>query len=334
MKINDKYYDISFDRFSRQSKVYDVIDSLRKKNQKFKILDVGGYKGLTGALHVNDDVTVLDVYDVKEKNYIKGDGLNMPFKDGEFDFVVSFDVFEHIPKKNREKFIIESSRVAKIALITAAPIGTKENESAENYLNEIHKKLYKKDHIWLKEHIEYGIPGPSLARDLMTELNLKVLIAGSNDTVLWTLMQSAVFINAKFDKGQQSLTKLNRLYNHIAYNDGTMNPDESYRHIVFGFKDYLQSKKAEEFLNKHDEVISLQNKVDIAYELNLHYINTLFEYTKSYEELYKLFVDKIKEKEVLQKTIDSLIKENDHLKTSIEYRLRNRIGHKKTMKKE
>lgn len=329
MKINDKHYDISFDRFSRQSKVYDVIDSLRKKNQKFKILDVGGYKGLTSSLHVNDDVTVLDIYDVKEKNYIKGDGLNMPFEDGEYDFVVSFDVFEHIPKKNRQKFIEESSRVAKIAVITAAPIGTKENESAENYLNEIHKQLYKQEHIWLKEHIEYGIPGPSLARDLMTDLNLKVLVAGSNDTVLWTLMQSAVFINAKFDKGQKSLTKLNRLYNHIAYNDGTKNPDESYRHIVFGFKDDAYSVKAEKFLNQHNEVISLQNKVDIAYEINKHYINTLFEYTKSYEALYKMFTDKIKEKETLQQTIDGLSKENAELKKSGLNRLRQIVSRKK-----
>lgn len=307
MKKNiSKNYTISFDRFSRQSRAFDVIESLRKKGQSFKILDVGGYKGLTAGLHRDDQVTVLDVYDVKSKGYVKGDGLHMPFNDNSFDFVTSFDVFEHIPNKDRKQFIEESIRVAKIGVITAAPIRTDANELAERSLNEIHKKLYKQDHMWLKEHIDYGLPMPDQAKVIMEKAGLETIVLGSNDTVLWTLMQSAIFLNAKFKEGEKSLQRLNALYNKIAYNDGTADPLESYRHIVCGLKNKNNLESVNKYLADNSRPISTTERVEIAQALNQHYLRTLKAYTELYEELYSLFETKVAENDLLLEKINAL----------------------------
>ncbi len=89
---------LPFDQYSRQKIAAIIIDAMRAKGQSFSILDVGGYKGATHLFHTRDTVTVLDVFDVKEKHYIRGDATAMTFKDDSYDFVVSFDVFEHIPR--------------------------------------------------------------------------------------------------------------------------------------------------------------------------------------------------------------------------------------------
>jgi ubiquinone/menaquinone biosynthesis C-methylase UbiE len=45
----------------------------------------------------------------------------MPFKDGEFDFVFSLDMLEHIPKDKRLDAIREMVRVSKHDIIVAFP---------------------------------------------------------------------------------------------------------------------------------------------------------------------------------------------------------------------
>ncbi len=47
-------------------------------------------------------------------HFVHGDALRLPFKDNEFDVVVSFGVLHHIPsKKLRKQFLREASRVLK-----------------------------------------------------------------------------------------------------------------------------------------------------------------------------------------------------------------------------
>lgn len=86
--------EVPFDQFSRQKQVSLVMDICRKlgKQKTYSILDVGGYRGRTAEFLPDDNVTVLDLYEVDEENYVKGSALKMPFKDKSFDFVVNFDV--------------------------------------------------------------------------------------------------------------------------------------------------------------------------------------------------------------------------------------------------
>lgn len=311
MKLSSKFETLPFDQFSRQSQVFEIIESLRTKDQSFTILDVGGYRGVTREMHSKDKVTVLDIFDVKEKGYVQGSGLALPFEDESFDFVVSFDVFEHIENKDRQKFLAESARVAKIAVITAAPVATETNVQAEKYLNDLYKRMHGNDHPWLTEHIEYGIPKVGQAQGIFKDLQLHTMVLPSNDVSLWTAMQGAIFLNSKYGAFPEDIAKLNEFYNHTAPNDGTEDPLHSYRHIVLGFKSDATGKKVEKYLGERTTTLTASQKVDISERLNEHYRLVLKQYQIQFDK-------KVTEVDFLQRTIDNVAEERDKYKRELE----------------
>lgn len=232
--LNKALLSLPFDQYSRQMQVLDIINSIRPNNKKYTILDVGGYKGATSKIHKDDTVTVLDVFDVKEKGYIKGDALDMSFGDSSFDFVVSFDVLEHIAENDRDKFIHEISRVAKVAAIVAAPTRTEGNSYSEDAVNRIYKKINRTNHPWLKEHIDNGLPNTAAADKAMRSMGLETLIYPSNDTQLWLAMQGIIFIGSKYPEVAKAIGPLNTSYNKLGPFDGGGMEGCDYRNILVG----------------------------------------------------------------------------------------------------
>ena len=116
----------------RTSKNY--IQTVLSKNNNWKILDVGcGY----GANEFAN--TICDVQDLskfyKDKNFIKLENKQLPFKDNEFDFVIASHVLEHV--KDFKFFINELERVSKKGYIEL-PTKLEDNLVFEN----------KNDHLW------------------------------------------------------------------------------------------------------------------------------------------------------------------------------------------
>lgn len=87
--------------------------------KKAKILDVGSGLGNYTALFAQNGnkVTGLDIQDTRVKKYIPFfkfdlyDGKQFPYKDNTFDYVINFDVIEHIPHDTY--FVQEMYRVLK-----------------------------------------------------------------------------------------------------------------------------------------------------------------------------------------------------------------------------
>lgn len=238
---------LPFDQFSRQKAVSECVDILRGGTSKLRILDVGGYKGATQQFQPDDKVTVLDVFDVEEEGYIKGDATDMKFADGEYDYVVSFDVFEHIPEDKRESFVSECYRVARYGVFIAAPIGTKKNQESEQLLNSLYKKMHAEDHRWLSEHIEYGLPGVGQADALLKKHTKYTIEIGNNYTPIWLLMQSHIFVASKYSEFGEYTPGLFVDYNNMKDLDYSANLEMNYRSIVMGFKDLKNYKKISEF---------------------------------------------------------------------------------------
>jgi ubiquinone/menaquinone biosynthesis C-methylase UbiE len=290
MNLKKLEREVPFDQFSRQFQVTKIVDILRGDDTSLKILDVGGYKGRTADFLSADKVTVVDLFKVKEKNYIQGSALDLPFEDGSFDYVLSFDVLEHIPDDQRKVFLHECIRVAKKGIIICAPNKTELNQATELKLNELYKRLHHKPHRWLKEHIDYGIPRFDWVQQTATKRGLYTSKFYSNKTELWYAMQQAIFTNSKFPLASQNLTKLNEYYNqHFKY-DGGGSEETAYRQILCGLKQKSDADFLSERLKNLNEPINALAEAELKEKIHEYYSVLLAKTTqlaKNYKELYE-----------------------------------------------
>lgn len=173
-----------------------------RKQKQVTILDVGGYKGEIHRFFPENQakITIIDLFDSNAANYIKGSALDMPFQNDSFDYVVSFEVFEHIPRESREIFIQECKRVSKNEVILTAPFSGVNNEvlDSEILVNKFWKTMHGDNHRWLYEHISYGTPSENELEDILKNQNLKYKKYGNNDLTLWNLMLSFNYITTLF----------------------------------------------------------------------------------------------------------------------------------------
>jgi ubiquinone/menaquinone biosynthesis C-methylase UbiE len=120
----------------RTSKNY--INKLLFEHPNWKILDIGcGYNADNKASVISDIKDLSEYY--SGKNFIKITGKNLPFKDKEFDFVISSHVLEHI--EDIFYFIKELERISSKGYIEI-PTKLEDNLVFEN----------KNDHKW---HLEF-----------------------------------------------------------------------------------------------------------------------------------------------------------------------------------
>ena len=72
-----------------------------------KILDIGGFDGLILSRLKGDNKTLIDinaVSDFENINYIKDDFFKQNFVENSFDWILAFDVLEHLPLEEEAMF--------------------------------------------------------------------------------------------------------------------------------------------------------------------------------------------------------------------------------------
>ncbi len=112
----------------------NYINKILSENSSWKILDIGcGYNANKYATTVCDIQDLSDFY--KDKYFIKLNDATLPFKDKEFDFVISSHVLEHV--EDTSYFIKELERVSSKGYIEV-PTMLEDNLVFEN----------KNDHKW------------------------------------------------------------------------------------------------------------------------------------------------------------------------------------------
>ena len=117
------------------------IDSVNKKlkeNPNWKVLDIGcGYTANENATVVSDVQDLSNFY--KNKKFVKITEKKLPFKDNEFDFVITSHVIEHVD--DFKFFISEIERISKKGYIEL-PTKLGDNLVFEN----------SNDHLWMFEY--------------------------------------------------------------------------------------------------------------------------------------------------------------------------------------
>jgi len=112
----------------------DFVNKTLKNNPNWKILDIGcGYRPNPYANVIADIQDFSNYY--KDKKFVKISEKNLPFKDKEFDFVISSHVIEHV--EDFEFFIKELERISSKGYIEL-PSRLGDNLVFEN----------EKDHLW------------------------------------------------------------------------------------------------------------------------------------------------------------------------------------------
>ena len=110
------------------------VNDLISQNKNWNILDIGcGYSANQNATVIADTQDFSNFY--KNKNFIKINNKKLPFKDKEFDFVISSHVIEHV--EDFEFFIKELERISSKGYIEI-PTRLGDNLVFEN----------QDDHIW------------------------------------------------------------------------------------------------------------------------------------------------------------------------------------------
>lgn len=234
-------------RYLLQAAIIEAYRMHHGTGRRFKVLDVGGSGSLL-ADFADIDLTIIDILpnDTKQKNYVQGSALAMPFADKQFDAVVSCDVLEHIPNQDRGKFLQESARVTKDLLILAAPFNLQGVREAEIAANGYYKAMTGEDHRWLLEHLQDELP--HLRQAELTLEREKLNVAHFSHTALnnWQLVTRAGFLLAQEERYPQfaeHIRQFNKYYlQHIMPTDFSAN---GYRTFIVGSKRHEVDIKSE-----------------------------------------------------------------------------------------
>jgi Methyltransferase domain len=146
------------DEALRYLPISDLISSGDIDNPK--ILEVGsGAKGITP--YIDYKITGVDVAfdgEIAKNLYpIRLSGVNLPFADKSFDYVISVDMLEHVPAKERSAVVTELLRVARKCLFLSVPCGELA-EQQDKELDELYMREKGVRYHFFQEHVENGLP--------------------------------------------------------------------------------------------------------------------------------------------------------------------------------
>jgi hypothetical protein len=307
--LNDKILTQEPSRISRYHLMAKLIRIIL--GDSGSILDVGGKEGLLREFKIK--TTILDQLDSGEDNYVKGDALNMPFTDNSYDMTVSCDVLEHIPKNGRKKFIEEMVRVSQNYIIIGAPCDSKAVKKSEIEANKFYKKISSKDHQWLVEHIENGLPDKMLIEKYIKDTGLNYDVFGHLSLDIWNKTTRLHFLNAVF--GDSKAIELASREIFKRYSEDIINYDfgeNSYRTF------FVISKKEDFSLKLPDNTKRLSIKDNFISYLN----DKIIEITVNLAIEKRSAVNRLNKKTILANQLQNEI---DHIKNSKHWKIYNKI---------
>jgi len=144
-----------YDSYERHAVVSQLLRGAVGDGQEdICILDVGGRAELLERFIPYRVISV----NIDGSGDLSGSGCALPFVDRSFVAVVSIDTLEHLPRESRLPFLQECLRVARRCAVIAAPFGSEGHNKCEQQLGDLYRSMYGRPHIYLSEHVRYGLP--------------------------------------------------------------------------------------------------------------------------------------------------------------------------------
>jgi len=121
----DHYFDKSYDSKERIISYWYQTKEIIELNPE-KVLEIGIGNGFVSQYLRNRKINILTLdIDERLRPDISGSILDIPFADGSFDTIVSFEVLEHLPYEDVKKALAEIYRVSQKYAILSMPDCTK-----------------------------------------------------------------------------------------------------------------------------------------------------------------------------------------------------------------
>ena len=241
--------ELSFDQYQRYKMVEELVGLIRD-NRRLRILDVGGHPGFIADFLPEDDTFILDTLPFQGLNYVQGDGVRLPFKNGSFDLVVSVDALEHIPPDRRAGFLEEQLRASRDYVLLAAPFEDENVSLAERIVNEFFIKKIGHPNDSLEEHFANGLPRLSETLSFFDQHGIQHLEIPNGYLYNWLVMMMALPAAQALPDSEQLVATINRFYNQNLYVSDNREP--CYRTVILASKQHSLDR---------DYIVSRYNKV-------------------------------------------------------------------------
>jgi len=163
---------VSFDLYERYALLRRIAPPFAGTG-RLRLLDVGGhtpllwegFRSMASAVLPQARVAVVDVQTAPGiDNYVRGTSDALPFPDGAFDLVCSFDMLEHVEPERRAACLLEMLRVTADGLYLVFPGDSASNRAAEDLLRDYLEVSLKAPLPALQEHKRYGLPDAEAVR--------------------------------------------------------------------------------------------------------------------------------------------------------------------------
>ncbi len=312
---------LPFDQYQRYRVVADAVEAVRSEGRPLSILDVGGSPGLILDFLPTDRIVILDMTESSRGRCIRGDGTRLPFHDRAFDVVTSVDVLEHIAPPARRTFMEEIKRVSKKYVFIAAPLRSESVVEAERLLFETLKASTGREHAFLKEHLEYGLPEKGETISILKEGGWETLAVPNGALKRWLPMM-ALSLYMEGDPFLCTLTgRVNAFYNANYYVDDNCSP--SYRSLLAVARQGFTKEAS-------SAIRGLESKKGMEKELDLSWLS-LFVDLFGYRDLREA---REAERLEFRKVIEARERHIDSLKETVEARERHIDSLKETVRKK
>ena len=177
----------------------------------------------------------LDVMPNPLPGYLRGRGDALPFRHDAFDVVSSVDVLEHVPPAARAAVVKQATRVARRAVILAAPFASPEVDRAEALVSGFIARACGYVQGQLREHRELGWPDlPATVREIESA-GWTARVFGYGSIWRWTLMMVDKHAVQALSGSRPLQTRLDREYNEHAFALDRTPP--CYRHFIVAAQD-------------------------------------------------------------------------------------------------
>lgn len=227
--------------------LYTEIEAQRAGQEgphKLRVLDVGGYPGILHRFLSPDffELAVLDVVpdDGSIPGYTQGSGMDLPFGDDSFDIVFALDTLEHIPGRERDRFLNEVKRVARLGAVLINPIQSVQADLAEETLDEYIRWLLDAQQEQLAEHRAFGLPDFAATRAAFDSDGWQTQAFNLANVYNWLFMMIAkhYLISMRDERASAFERTLDRFYNLTFFESDRSDP--AYRGAIIAVRPGLE----------------------------------------------------------------------------------------------